>query len=428
MTRRASPYQVSTLPSGAALVVRRMPDAVSAAIGIWIHAGGRYETQERAGISHFVEHLLFKGTRRRSCEALKQAVEGVGGTLNGFTAEEFTCYMAKVPRQYARRTLTILGEMVREPTLTAADVEKEREVILEEVRMYEDTPGQLVHDLLNQLLWPNHPLGTLLSGTIDTVRRIRHEDLVAYWRQMYQPQNVVVSCAGGVDPEAVARQVRETFGGRRRGRLSRFPRVSRPRRGLQVRVWKKPTEQTHLCLGAYAVPRTHPDRFALELLHVLLGANMSSRLFREVREKRGLVYEIGTHIKRFHDTGAFVVSAGCDAGKLEPTLRTICRELGRVRRGAIARAELRRAKDYYAGQLLMGLEDPMDHMMWMGEQMVTTGRVAAPEFLLDHLAKVTAADVRRVARHLFVTPRLHVAVVGPLGDGDSARLAQWCDL
>jgi predicted Zn-dependent peptidase len=302
-------------------------------------------------------------------------------------------------------------------------------VILEEIRMYEDSPGQAIHDLFNQLLWPDHPLGTLLSGTIDTVRRISRDEVVRYWRQMYQTRNVLVACVGAFDKEAVRREVTRAF--RRvttRVALPRFVRAPRPRRNPQVRVWHKPTEQTHLCLGTYAIPRTHPDRFALELLHVILGSNMSSRLFREVREKQGLVYEIGTHIKRFEDTGAFVVYAGCDTGKLSATIGTILTELGRVRRTSVAEAELRRAKDYYAGQLLMGLEDPMDHMLWMGEQVVTVGRVADPQALLKHLGRVTPWDIRRVARHLFVTPRLHVAVVGPVAESDVSRLTDLCQL
>lgn len=423
-----TPYHITTLPNGLGVVHRPMPHAESVAVGVWAQAGGRYETPDRAGVSHFLEHLLFKGTRRRSCEELKQAIEGVGGFLNGFTAEEFTCYMAKVPHRFWRRAINVLADMVRRPRLAAADIDKEREVILEEIRMYEDSPGQLVHDLFSQLLWPEHPLGMLLSGTIDTVRRITRDDLVQYWRRMYQPRGLLVACAGTVDSSRVVAQVREAFGDMR-GRPARpFSRAPRPRRGPQVRVWKKETEQTHLCLGTYAIPRTHPDRFALELLHVILGANMSSRLFREVREKRGLVYEVGTQIKRFYDTGAFIVSAGCDAGKMTATIQTIVRELGRMRSTPVPPAELRRAKDYYAGQLTMGLEDTMDHMLWIGEQAVTVGRVGRREALLKHVAKVTARDIQRVARALFVTPRIHMAVVGPIAEPDADRLRNLCRL
>ncbi|MBI3330909.1 MAG: insulinase family protein [Candidatus Omnitrophica bacterium] len=421
-----SPYHLTTLSNGLGVALRPMPQAQSVAVGVWVRAGGRYEAEEVAGISHFVEHLLFKGTRRRSCEALKQAIEGVGGMLNGFTAEEFTCYMAKVPARHARRAVDVLADMVRRPRLAAPDVEKERDVIIEEIRMYDDTPGQYVHDLFSQLLWPGHPLGLLLSGTIDTVRRMARGDLVRYWRRMYQPPNLLVAAAGALDPALVTRQVRRAFGPGAGPRLRGFVRAPRPRRGPQVRVWNKPTEQSHLCAGTYAIPRTHPDRFALELLHVLLGANMSSRLFREVREKRGLVYEIGTQIKRFYDTGAFVIHAGCDTGKLTETIRTIFTELGRVRRGPVPRAELVRAKDYYAGQLLMGLEDTMDHMLWMGEQAVTVGRIARTERLLRHVAQVTERDLVRVARELFVTEKMHLAIVGPIAEQEGSRLAALC--
>ena len=433
-SRGTTDVHTSTLPNGLTTVLKPMPQAQSVAVGVWARAGGRYEPAQLAGISHFVEHLLFKGTRRRSCEQLKQRVEGVGGSLNGFTAEEFTCYMAKVPRRHAPRAIDTLADMVRQPRLAPADIEKERDVILEEIRMYEDSPGQLVHDLFSQLLWPDHPLGTVLSGTIDTVRRISRSDLTEYWRRRYRPAQLLVAVAGAFDPQTVGRQIRQTFrgaGGRPSTRLGagaagRFARAPRPRRGPQVRVWSKPTEQTHLVAGTYAIPRTHPDRFALELLHVLLGANMSSRLFREVRERRGLVYEIGTQIKRFADTGAFVVHAGCDTGKLAQTVETIFAELGRVGRGAISRSELRRAKDFYAGQLLMGLEDTMDQMLWTGEQAVTVGRVAKPELLLSHMEQVKERDIRRVARGLFTTPRMHLAVIGPVGEPESRRLTELC--
>ncbi len=419
-------YHLSTLPSGTGLVLKPMPQAQSVSIGMWVRAGGRYEQPERAGISHFLEHMLFKGTHRRSCETLKRQIEGVGGSLNGFTAEEFTCYTAKVPARSAQLAVGVLADMLLHSKLAEPDVEKEREVILEEIRMYEDSPGQAIHDFFNELLWPDHPLGMLLSGTIDTVRRISRAELLRYWQQMYRPSNLVVTCAGAFDPVRLGRTLQQEFTRPSRGPRLRFQAAPRPRRGPQVRVWNKPTEQTHLCLGMYAIPRTHPDRFALELLHVLLGANMSSRLFREVREKRGLVYEIGSHIKRFADTGAFVIYAGCDTAKLEATVKTIVAELARLRRVRAGRSELRRAKDYYAGQLLMGLDDTMDHMLWMGEQAVTVNRVAEAKVLLDHLEQVTARDLQRVARHLFVTPRLHLAVVGSIAEPETGRLSTLC--
>ncbi|MBI3009437.1 MAG: insulinase family protein [Candidatus Omnitrophica bacterium] len=428
MTKQRSVNHLQThlLRNGVGLVMQPMPQAQSVAVGVWVLAGGRYESPRRSGISHFLEHLLFKGTQRRSCEELKRHIEGVGGMLNGFTAEEFTCYMAKVPKRHWRRAVHVLSDMACHPTLAASDIDKEREVILEEIRMYEDTPGQYVHDLFSELLWPDHPLGTLLSGTIETVRSIIRSDLVRYWKRMYQPRHLLISCAGALEADGFQGEVERLFGRLKPSRTQRFSRAPRPRHGPQVRIWNKPTEQTHLCMGTYAIPRTHPSRFALELLHVLLGANMSSRLFREVREKRGLVYEIGTQIKRFADTGAFSVSAGCDTPKLEATLRTICAELGRLRRKLVPRVELQRAKDYYAGQLVMGLEDTLDHMLWIGEQAITTSRVAKVETLLAHLSKVNARHIREVARCLFTTDKLHLVIGGPVAQTESSRLSALC--
>ena len=423
---RLGDYQLGHCANGVGLVLRPMPHARSVSVGVWVRVGGRYEKPQVSGISHFVEHLLFKGTRTRSCEQLKQQIEGVGGSLNGFTAEEFTCYMAKVPKRFARRAVTVLADMVCGSLMTARDVNREREVILEEIRMYEDSPGQLIHDYFNELLWPNHPLGALLSGTLESVGRISRNELRRYWKRMYQPRSMLVTCFGALEPSEMVSRIQEGFGRLQKSAVSRYPRAPRPRKGVQARVWNKKTEQTHLCLGVHAVARTHPDRFAMEMLNVILGANMSSRLFREVRERRGLVYEIGTQIKRFEDAGAFVVYAGCDTSKLTHTIKTIVRELSRIRKGLVSRAELIRAKDYYAGQLEMGLEDTMDHMLWAGEQAITVGRIAQPAHLLKRLSRVQATDIRRVARQLFQTPKINLAVIGPLEVSKSKTFAKLC--
>ncbi len=422
----AKPADVAKLSNGLTSVLLPLPHAESVSIGVWMRAGGRYETPAFSGISHFLEHVLFKGTTRRSCEMLKREVEGVGGSLNGFTAEEHTCYMAKVPRRYAARAMRALADLVRRPRLNARDIEKERDVIIEEIRMYEDSPGQNVLDLMNELMWPSHPLGMLLSGTIDTVRRIKRPHLVEYWRRMYGPQNGVVSVAGAFEPDEMSGLIREEFGNMPKGKPMRYEHAPRPAQRARVRVWKKPTEQAHLCVGMFAVPRSHPDRFALELLHVILGANMSSRLFREVREKRGLAYEIGTHIKRYEDTGAFVVSAGCDEGKLAETLKTIVAELGRLSREGVGMTELKRAKEYYAGQLSIGLEDTMEYMLWVGEQVTMVGKAPDRRLLMKHLNHVTAADLKRVSRTLFQPDRVQLAVVGNVAEPDVNRWLAAC--
>ena len=418
--------QQTKLPSGLSLVVRPMAHAESVAVGVWIKVGGRHERSALSGISHMLEHLLFKGTRTRSCEQLTQAIEGIGGSLNGFTAEEFTCYMAKVPAKHLDRALAVLSDMVLHPAFKPDDLKKEREVILEEIRMYEDAPAQYVHDLFNQLLWPNHPLGNLLSGTMATVRGITRQDVVTHWKRFYRPRNMLIACAGALDPDRVLRRLRRAFVGRQPGLASRVAPAPRVARGPQVRLHHKETEQTHLCLGTLAMPRTHPQRFALELVHVLLGANMSSRLFHEVREKRGLVYDIGTQIKRYHDTGAFIISAGCDAAKLTMTIRTVIEELRRIKRHRVGPQELRRAKDFYAGQLLMGLEDTMDHMLWMGEQAVTVGRISDAHDVIAALERVTPEQIRRAARALFTPERCYLTAIGPVPEEEAEVLRTLC--
>jgi predicted Zn-dependent peptidase len=267
-----------------------------------------------------------------------------------------------------------------------------------------------------------------LSGTEETVRSISRSDLIDHWRRHYRPSNMLVSCAGGIDADAAFGLVRSAFrpsSGRVRTALRRAPK---PSRGPLVRLLPKDTEQAHLCLGTSAIPRTHPHRFALELLHTVLGANMSSRLFREVREKRGLAYEIGTYVKRYHDTGAFVVSAGCDPGKLTPTVETVMRELRRVRRDRVAPSELRRAKEFYRGQFLLALEDSLDMMLWLGEHAVLVDTLGRVDRILEGIERVTAEDIQAVARRLFRSDRLALAVIGPLADSQAADFRALCRL
>ncbi len=400
----------------------------SASIGVWVRTGGRYERPGQAGVPPFLEHLLFKGTRTRGCETLKRAIEGVGGSLNGFTAEEFTCYMAKVPAAYLKRGITILGDMVLQPALAPRSIEKEREVILEEIGMYEDTPGQHVHDLFNQMLFPNHPLGNILSGTEDTVKALSASAIRAHWRRFYHPRHLLVAVAGAFDPDETLAQIRHAFGRADHRGSERSRPAPRTPRGPQVRLLHKTAEQTHLCLGTPAIGRLHPLRFAVEVLHVLLGGNMSSRLFHEVREKRGLAYEIGTHIKRYRDAGAFVVYAGCEAQKLPQTVETILEQLGTVRRALVPPRELRRTKDFYAGQLMINLEDTMEQMLWMGEQAMTVGSGATPEDVIHAIEGVTAEQVRRAARQLFTARQIFMAVVGPVPEHEREQLRKLCEV
>ncbi len=417
-------YDVVRLPSGVQCVTAPMPQAQSISIGIWVKVGARYEGPRQSGVSHFLEHMLFKGTKKRNYREIKGTIEGLGGSMNGFTSEEFTCYLVKIIAKQAALGLDVLCDMVHHALLKAIDVERERQVIIEEIRMYNDQPAQQVHDLFNELLWPRHPLGRPIAGTPEAMRGLRRPAVVRHRDTYYTAPNLVVSVAGACDTEALLRQLREVFPGRATPRQFRFEPFAPSRRGAPARFLEKQTEQTHLCLGTYALPREHPDRYALDVLNVIMGANMSSRLFNEVREERGLAYEISTHVRRFHDTGAFVVTAGSEPQKANQTVQVVVRELGRIRRDLASQDELSRAKEYYTGQMVMALEETMDHMLWIGEQVAAGRRPVTPTEVLEGIQRVTREDVRRVAQQMLRPHRLHVAVVGPLKEPEQRRIAR----
>ena len=418
------PYRRTEFDNGLKLVSAHLPAMSSVAVGIWAQVGGRYESKKRAGISHYLEHLLFKGTKTRSCMQIKQAIEGVGGSFNAFTGEEFTCYYVKARAKYLPLSFEILSDMVLHATLANEDVEKERGVILEEIKMEMDIPMHFVNELLNTLLWPNHPLGMELAGTAETVGKIRRSDLVCHRDDYYHPANLFVVAAGALRHEDLLRQARRFFLRFPAKSPSRFEKARVIPKGPVTKFQFKKTAQTHLSIGLHGLPRQHPDEYALGLLHVLLGANMSSRLFQEVRENRGLAYEIGTHLRRFTDTGAFLINAGVEASKTVEAISVILKELKKVARRSVPKAELDRAKEYFIGQTLLALEDTMDHMLWLGEPLVTLNRLYTVEEVLRSVKRVQAGDIRRVAHSIFSQEALHLAMIGPQKDKDRKKIEE----
>lgn len=415
-------YNRHHLPNGVTIASVRLPGMESVSLGVWVKVGGRYEKKAKAGISHFLEHLLFKGTETRSCTDLKEAIEGIGGTFNAFTGEEFTCYLVRALGKHLSTGVEVLSDMVLHATLTDEDIEKERRVILEEIKMEMDVPMHFVHELLNQLLWPEHPLGMELAGTPETIRALRRRDIVAYRDFYYNPKNIFVIAAGAVDHGRLVREVRKHFSKVSGKRPSFFLKVTRRSPKVAMHFAFKKTAQTHLAMGLPALRRNHPDQRALSLLNVILGANMSSRLFQEVRENRGLAYEIGSHISRFHDTGALVIGAGIDAKKADESVRVILGELEKLKKERVGKEELHRAKEYYRGQLLLGLEDTTDHMLWMGESLVTLNRLMRPKEILNKIARTTPEEMRSIARRIFQNRSLKLALIGPQKEKDRKRI------
>ena len=417
-------YRRTELDNGLKIVSAPLQGMNSIAIGIWAKVGGRYEAKQKAGISHYLEHLLFKGTKSRSCMEIKQAIEGVGGSFNAFTGEEYTCYYVKARAKYLSLATEILSDMVLHATLAQEEIEKERGVILEEIKMEMDMPMHFVNELLNGLLWPGHPLGMELAGTPETVGQIRRPDLVGHRDDYYHPANLFVVAAGALRHEEVVRLSRRFFDRIPAKRPSRFQETTVSSKGPVTKFQFKKTAQTHLSIGLHGLPRRHPDEYVLALLHIILGANMSSRLFQEVRENRGLAYEIGTHLRRFTDTGAFVISAGVEATKAAQALCVILKELKKISRSSVPKAELDRAKEYFIGQTTLGLEDTMDHMLWLGEPLVTLDRLYTSEEVLRAVKRVEPGDLRRVARALFREKALHLAIIGPQNGKDRKKIEE----
>ena len=412
-------YKKTVLDNGLRIVSHKMSDRQSLSLGIWITVGGRYEPAETKGISHFLEHLLFKGTKKYSCRKIKESIEGVGGALNGFTSEELTCYLVKIPSRYLELALGILSDMVLNPTLPDAEVEKEKQVILEELKMYKDQPQSYVYELLDELLWPAQPLGESIIGTNESVGRIKRRDLDSFKEGFYTPANIVISAAGLLAHEKLVNRVSASFSRKKRQSKNKFINAKEAQGSPQLKVFDKDTEQTHLALGFHGLARDHALKHALGLLHIILGANMSSRLFHELREKRGLAYEIGTAVKRFHDTGAFVVHAGIDNRKVPETIRLILNELKNTREELAGPGEFKRAKEFYLGQLMLALEDTLDHMLWIGETTATLDKFYSLQDIINEVEKVKREDVRKVAGLIFREDKLNLALIGPLKESEA---------
>ncbi|MDD5255733.1 MAG: pitrilysin family protein [Candidatus Omnitrophica bacterium] len=407
-------YKRAELHNGTRIIINPMRSMESVALGIWINTGGRFESERLKGISHYLEHLLFKGSAKYSCRSIKESIEGVGGALNAFTSEEMTCYFVKIPADRAALALDVLSDMVMCPLLRQDDIDKERTVILEEIKMYKDLPQSHVHELLDGLLWPGHPLGLSIAGSEESVKRLNRPELLGYCRERYTAANIVVSACGKFSPRSFVQQVSRRFSGLPRGSANTAEPVREKQAKAQLSLFHKETEQTHLALGFHGIRRDHPLKHAAGILHIVLGANMSSRLFNEVREKRGLAYEIGTQLKRYQDTGAFVVHAGVDNRKVEKALHLILRELEKTTRQMITQDEFRRARDFYLGQLKLALEDTLDHMFWIGESTAALGRTHTLAQVISQVSRLKRQDVMEVARYLFREDKINLALIGPL--------------
>lgn len=407
-------YRVSRLDNGLTVATAEMPHMNSVSLGVWIGVGSRYEPEPLNGVCHFLEHLLFKGTKKRSAREISEAVEGIGGYLNAFTSEEMTCFHARAASDHLPELLDVLMDMLLNSRFEPGDIAKEREVIKEEIAMYLDEPQHQVQELLNATLWPNQPLGRPITGTPETLDAMRRPELVDYLRHNYVTGSALIVAAGRVTHGGMLRAVRPYAAKFQRGARPRFTGATDGQPRPRIALVTKKTEQTQLALGIRTCSRQDDRRYALRLLSTILGENMSSRLFQRLREDLGLVYSVFSTPSFFSDTGDLVISAGVDADKLPKTLRLITGELARLRQRPPAPTELRRARDYLIGQLELAQESTEAQMNWVGEQLLGYGTIHTPAQTKRRLGTVTVGEVCAVARDFFRPERMNLALVSPV--------------
>ncbi|WP_432097434.1 M16 family metallopeptidase [Streptomyces sp. bgisy100] len=417
----------TTLPGGLRVVTETLPSVRSATFGIWAHVGSRDESPSLGGATHYLEHLLFKGTAKRSALDISAAIDAVGGEMNAFTAKEYTCYYARVLDTDLPLAIDVVCDMLTGSLIEAEDVDAERGVILEEIAMTEDDPGDVVHDLFAHTMFGDTPLGRPVLGTVDTVNGLDRDRIARFFKKHYDPTHLIVAAAGNVDHATVVRQVRTAF--ERAGALGDPDAVPAPPRSGERRIRAagrvetigRKTEQAHIVLGMPGIARTDDRRWALGVLNTALGGGMSSRLFQEIREKRGLAYSVYSYTSGFADCGLFGVYAGCRPSQVDDVLK-ICRdELDQVAQHGLSDDELRRAVGQLSGSTVLGLEDTGALMNRIGKSELCWGEQMSVDEMLRRIAAVTPDDVRSVARDV-LGQRPSLSVIGPLKDKQAARL------
>lgn len=408
-------FQRTTLDSGATVVTERMTEVRSVSVGFWFDVGSRDEPESLAGTSHFLEHLLFKGTPTRSAKEIANAFDYVGGDVNAFTGKEYTCYYSRVLDENLPMALDVLSDMILNSLIDADELESERKVILEEIAMHEDAPDELVHDLFYRSMFADHPLGRPVLGYNETISKVARDEVAKYWKERYSPSNLVVAAAGNLEHDMLVAEVDRLFaqgGGRRTLRADAVPVA-----GSGTKVFKRPTEQAHIVMGTEGIHRSHEDRHALTVLDTVLGGGMSSRLFQEVRERRGLAYSVYSYRSLFADTGSFAIYAGTTPQNAETVLDIFRTEVDSVLRDGITADELERSKGHVKGALVLSSEDPGSRMNRLGRQQLTSGEILSIDELIGKFERLDMDDIRRVAEEVLGTGEWQTTVVGPFDEG-----------
>lgn len=408
------------LNNGLRIVGEEIPSFRSVSMGIWIATGSRYENVENNGISHFIEHMLFKGTTRRSAREIAEVFDGIGGQVNAFTSKEYTCFYAKVLDDHFEIALDTLSDMLQNSQFVSEEMDKEKKVVIEEIRMYEDTPDELVMDILAENIYGSHPLGFTILGQEKSLRSLSRESLMQFMGAHYRPDNIVISVAGNVSQEAAVSAVRERFGdlpSSEHGQILEKPGFSK---GVALR--QKEIEQVHLCLATDGIDAGHPDVYALVLLNNALGNSSSSRLFQEIREERGLAYTVFSYHASYLDSGMFGIYAGTSPEHVEEVLELTYGICGDVAAHGLSAEELSKGKEQLKGSMMLGLESTGSRMSRLGKNELVLGREITLDETLEGIENVTESDIRRVASGILAKP-FAIAAVGPVEEQLLARFA-----
>jgi predicted Zn-dependent peptidase len=411
-------YRTTILENGIRIATRPMPEMKSVSVGIWVAVGGRHEPENLCGISHFLEHLLFKGTSERSAKQITEEVEGVGGFINAFTTEDHTCFYAKAACQHLPALADVLCDMYVHSLFVENEIERERDVIREEILMCRDHPGQFSQELLTEAMWPRHALGRPLTGSIESISRIRREDLLKFAGKNYNGNSTIVTVAGNCSHDDVVRYFKEKLKDVPKGKPPVFQPWNEVERDRRILVAKDVTEQTHLALGYHAMSRTDDRRYAMKLLSVILGENMSSRLFQQLRERYAYCYSVHSGTLVLADSGLMSICVGLEPEKLRSALRAIHKELDKLRSRPPGRKELRQSQEYTVGQNELGLESTTNQIMWMGESLLAYGHVIDPDEVQACFKHVTAEQVQEVANICFAPEKMGLGLVGPVDESE----------
>lgn len=405
-------YRKTTLANGIRILSEEITSVKSASVGIWINTGSRNETETTNGISHFIEHMMFKGTEKRNYRQIAQSLESVGGYMNAFTTKEHTCYYARVLDEYVEKAVDVLSDMVQHSTFPVKEIEKEKTVILEEIKRSEDDPDDLVQEYFEKHLFDRHPFARPIIGTAENVTRFTQDDLFEYTRKYYANENIILAAAGNISHDALVRLAEKYFT-RRMNRGEKFKTFAAVRAKKRSEEYTKPIQQAHLCTGTIAFSVHNEMRYPALVMNSVLGDGMSSRLFQQIREKHGLAYSVYSFLGLMKDTGSFGIYVGTDKGSVEKALSLSMKELDKMKSALLSRSELQRAKAQLKGSMLLSLESTSNRMMRLGNGELYYGTYTPLDSIVNNIDSVTADDVRSVSQQLFDTEKFTTVILNP---------------